>query len=155
MKWWRDHCSIQGEIWVQGMVWDRGVPSKVTFATVVTDAQMGLKKPREEWQAEERLEKLQQLTAGLYLWSLRVTKGRWGRQSGPASRKPRRENIPKGVGNCQVGWGLKRSIGLISWEISQKIYCVLLCFPFNSSFALIIDSQIIAYMCREVPWTII
>lgn len=49
------------------MVWDRGVLSKVIFATVVTDAQMGLKKPREEWQAEERLEKLQQLTAGLYL----------------------------------------------------------------------------------------
>ena len=43
------------------------MPSKVIFATVVTDAQMGLKKPREEWQAEERLEKLQQLMADLYL----------------------------------------------------------------------------------------
>lgn len=49
------------------MVWTGGVPSKVNFATVVTDAQMGLKKPREECQAQERLEKLQQLTAGLYL----------------------------------------------------------------------------------------
>lgn len=34
----------------------------------------GQKKPREEWQAEERLEKLQQLMTGLYLWSLRVTR---------------------------------------------------------------------------------
>lgn len=132
-----------------GMVWAGGMPSKVIFATVVTDAQMGQKKPRDEWQAEERLEKLQQLMTGLYLWSLRVTRAdgedKVVQHQGSLEREHFKgvETIIKWDEDWKVHW-------LISWEISLKDLLSAATFPFNFFLWINhVDSQIIVCIVWE------
>ena len=115
----------------------------------------GQKKPRDEWQAEERLEKLQQLMTGLYLWSLRVPRADGEDKVVQHQGSLEREHFKRCGNNYQVGWGLKRSIGLsperFHWRFTECCYTFLLTLPFE----LIMDSQIIVCILQRGPWTII
>lgn len=138
-----------------GMVWAGGMPSKVIFATVVTDAQMGKRSLGMSGRLRRGLRKLQQLMTGLYLWSLRVPRADGEDKVVQHQGSLEREHFKRCGNNYQVGWGLKRSIGLsperFHWRFTECCYTFLLTLPFE----LIMDSQIIVCILQRGPWTII